>query len=445
MRLPRIFGKKRGHRRTGSQAWGTFGDGVFHATLVLIGGVFGGLLISGVAVPEWRMNHDFVATSCRVVATGLVKRTVDTGDGAAAVTYRPCVRLRYEADGRTRESWNSGDLAAATDDRQAALKALAAWPLGAEPQGWYDPAAPDTIVLRRGYNWWTWLLTLLLPGALVAFGGSGLARTLRRWGRSEEAVAAVTGLPTLLGRRPPAADLPGVPPCEDLVNSPGTLLRYRLPIESPENWTLIGIGLFALLWNTVLVVLAVGAGLDLAGGQRDWLLLAVLVPCSAVGIAAVATFARGLVLATAVGTTHVEIADHPLFPGGRCEAMISQGGSGTLRELAATLELEESATFRQGTDTRSETTVVQQLPVGSWHDVRLEPGRNFETRFSVVIPRDAMHSFVSEHNAVRWRLVIRGTPARWPPFTRVFPVVVFPEPPGRETGSGGRTTQEAAA
>jgi hypothetical protein len=41
--------------------------------------------------------------------------------------------------------------------------------------------------------------------------------------------------------------------------------------------------------------------------------------------------------------------------------------------------------------------------------------------------------------------VIRGTPARWPPFTRVFPVVVFPEPPGRETGSGGRTTQEAAA
>lgn len=444
MRLPRIFGKKRGHRRTGSQAWAAVGDGVFHAALVLIGVVFGGLLISGVAVPEWRMNHDFVETGCRVVATGLVKRSVATGDDAAAVTYRPCVRLRYEAGGRTRDSWNSGELTAPAGDRQAALAALASWPLGAERRGWYDPDAPDTIVLRRGYNWWTWLLALLLPGALVAFGSSGLARAVRRWGRSEEAVAA--GMPALLGRTPQAAaELPGVPPCEDLVNSPGTLLRYRLPIESPENWALIGIGLFALLWNTVLVVLAVGAGLDLAGGQRDWLLLAVLVPCCAVGIAAVAMFVRGLVLATAVGTTHVEIADHPLFPGGRYEAMISQGGSGTLRELAATLELEESATFRQGTDTRSETTVVLQLPVGTWRDVQLEPGRNFETRFTVAIPRDAMHSFVSEHNAVRWRLVIRGTPARWPPFTRMFPVVVFPEPRGQPAGSGGRALQESAA
>jgi len=447
VRLPRIFGKKRGHRRTGSQDWGTFGDGAFHAALILIGVVFGGFLIAGVAWPEWRLNRDFVETRCRIVATGLAKRTEEAAPGTFSVTWRPCVRVRYDAAGGTRESWTAAGPATGSADRPTALGGLVAWRLGSETRGWYDPAAPDTIVLSRGSGWWAWLLALLLPGALVAFGGSGLARTVRRWGRSEEAVAATAGLPDLLAHAPHrAADPPGVPSCDDLVNSPGTLLRYRLPIESPENWALIGMGLFAVLWNTVLVVLAVGAGFDLARGGRDWLLLAVLVPCCAVGIAAVAAFVRGLVLATAVGTTHVEIADHPLLPGRRYEAVIAQGGSGVLRELTATLELEESATFRQGTDNRSERLAVRRLPVGTWHDVQLAPGKIFETRFAVAIPDDAMHSFAAEHNAVRWRLVIRGKPVRWPPFTRMFPVVVFPRPDrGAEPGATGRRLERPAS
>jgi hypothetical protein len=39
-----------------------------------------------------------------------------------------------------------------------------------------------------------------------------------------------------------------------------------------------------------------------------------------------------------------------------------------------------------------------------------------------------MHSFASDHNAVKWRLVVRGRPERRPAFLRVFPLVVFPAP-----------------
>jgi hypothetical protein len=39
-----------------------------------------------------------------------------------------------------------------------------------------------------------------------------------------------------------------------------------------------------------------------------------------------------------------------------------------------------------------------------------------------------MHSFASEHNAVRWLVVVRGQPIRWPAFRRTFPVVVLPDP-----------------
>ena len=426
MRLPRFFGKKRGHRRTGLQAWGTVGDAVFHAALLLAGVVFGGLLVSGIAMPEWRINHDFLQTRCTVVGKRIERRVVDRPPGG----WHPALLVRYAAEGGEHEAWAWPAPTAAATDRAAAISRLAAWPLGGELPGWYDPAAPGSLVLQRGYNWWMWLLALLLPGALVAFGGSGLARAVRRWGKSEERHAASTGLfDPLTHATRMAPDHPGVPSCEDLVNSPGTILRFRLPLESPENWTLLGFGLFALLWNAVLAVLAVQAGIDLLGGRWDWLLVCLLLPFAAVGVAAVVVFVRGFILATAVGTTQLEIADHPLRPGGVYGVMLAQAGSGTFRELAVTLEAEEQATFRQGTDTRSERVVVWRGPIHSWRDVQLSPGTRFEAHATVRVPEAAMHSFASEHNSVRWMIAVHGVPARWPAFRRVFPLVVYPPAP----------------
>jgi hypothetical protein len=426
VRLPRIFGKKRGHRRTGSQAWGTVGDAAFHAALLLTGLVFGGLLVSGVAVPEWRINHDYVRTACTVVGKRVERRVVDQPPGS----WHPALLVRYRAVDAEREAWAFPGPLAVNADRGAAIRRLAAWKLGDAIPGWYDPAEPGTVVLQRGYNWPMWLLALLLPGALVAFGGSGLLRAVRRWGKSEEHQAAATGITDLLHPLQHAAgaapDHPGVPSCDDLMNSPGTILRYRLPIASPENWTLLGVGLFALLWNAVLAVLAVQAGLDLLGGRRDWLLFALLLPFAAVGIAGIALFVRGFVLATAVGTTQLEIADHPLRPGGSYGLLVAQAGKGPFREIALDLELEEQATFRQGTDTRSERLVVWRQPIHAWRDVELSPGARFEAHASLHLPETVMHSFVSEHNCVRWMIVVRGEPAGWPAFRRVFPLVVFP-------------------
>jgi hypothetical protein len=429
VRLPTLLGKKRGHRRTGSQAWGSFGEGLFHAVLVGAGIVFAGLLISGVAVPEWRLNHDFLETRCRIRGTGLLRRTVEDPPGSFVTTWAPALLLRYEADGRTMESWSRAR-ATAFADRTQALERLSGFRIGEQVTGWYDPSDPSTIVLERGFNWWMWLLALLLPGALLGFGGTGLLRALRRWGRSEEAIAASRGFSALLGApKGPTRDpqtFPGVPSCDDLVNSPGTILRYRLPIESPENWTLLGLGLFAALWNAVVVVFGVGAGLDLLGGRSDRLLLTLLVPFIGVGVAAVVLFVRRLIITTAVGTTQVEVSDHPLRPGGRYDVLLAQAGSGLLRELALELQMEEQATFRQGTDTRTETRSVYRRRVSTWNDLQLDPGRRFEERVAIDIPREAMHSFSSEHNQVRWRLVVRGVPARWPSFLRTFPMVVFP-------------------
>lgn len=425
MRLPRFFSKKRGHRRTGSEVWGSVGEALFHATLVVAGVAFGGFLITGIAVPEWRINHDFIERRGTVVGKGLARR----GPGSAAAaqaSWQPSIRLRYAVGAEPVVAWAFDGIP--ETDRTRALERLDRTSLGEEKICWYDPDRPTHVVLSRGYNWWVWALTLLLPGALLAFGGAGLSRSLGRWGRSQERQAATGHRPRdpLANEPTSTPGHPGVPSCEDLVNSPGTILRYRLPIESPESWNLLGLGLFAVLWNAVVVLLAVNAGLDLLGGRIDWLLLAVLVPFAVVGVAGVVAFTRSLVLATAVGTTQLEISAHPLRPGGTYEALLAQGGAGAFSDLEMSLELEEQATFRQGTDTRTERLVVWKSPLGSWPGLQLAPGTRFEARATIHVPSSAMHSFASEHNGVNWRIVIRGRPARWPAFTRAFPVVVFP-------------------
>ena len=117
----------------------------------------------------------------------------------------------------------------------------------------YPSSESGVAIPSPAFERWVRLLTLLIPLALVAFGGAGLVRVVRGWGKSQERRAVI-------GRRPirdgqgsveGGPGLPGVPSCDDLENSPGTVLRYRLPLESPENWSLVALGLFALLWNEI--------------------------------------------------------------------------------------------------------------------------------------------------------------------------------------------------
>ncbi len=434
VRLPRFFSKKRGERRTDSPAWGSVGEWLFHVVLLLAGVIFATVLLVGVAVPEWRINNRYREGEGVIVGKGVARTTKTDLLGSQHRTWRPVLRVRYLVAGRRYEGWDQGTSSTVVADRKTALAALGKWQLGETVPCWFDPESPDSFVMVRGYNWWMWLLTFLLPGALVASGGAGVVRGLQAWGKSEERRSAAAQVGRI---RPadPASDggesreaviFPAVPSCDDLVNSPGTVLRYRLPIESPETWTMIGTGLFAVCWNAVVVILAVTVGLDLAGGKIDWWLLGLLGPFVAVGVGAIVLFLRELVFTSAIGPTHLEMSDHPLLPGGRYDVLLVQTGTVRLRRLELAVELEERATFRQGTDTRTERLTVWRNVIGRWSGVEPVSGTPFEARIACQLPEMAMHSFESAHNAVVWRLVVRGLPERWPAFSRMVPLVVAP-------------------
>ena len=394
----------------------------------MAGLTIGVLMLAGVAVPEWRINNQFIEVNGRLIGKGLARHTLRDVFGGAKYSWRPALLVQYVVEGEDVESWNTVHSSETSETRAFALHELDDWELGGQLRCWYDPDDIKTVVLKQGYSWWLWLLALLLPGALVAFGVTGLLQSLQSWGRSEERQAVQFGriFETFTSPPPETVGFPTIPACDNLVNSPGTMLRFRLPTESPEAWSLIGAGLFSGLWNVVVILLAVNVGFDIAGGRANLWLLGLLAPFTIVGLASVALFFRQLFLITAIGPTHVEISSHPLRPGNQYQVLLSQAGSVSFRKLELFLELEEQATFRQGTDVRTERQVVWQSLIRRWNNVEPLPGTPFEAEVQLQLPSKAMHSFSTTHNTVSWRLVLRGVPERWPALVRVFPVVVFP-------------------
>jgi hypothetical protein len=97
-----------------------------------------------------------------------------------------------------------------------------------------------------------------------------------------------------------------------------------------------------------------------------------------------------------------------------------------MRSLELLLVCEEEATFRQGTDIRTERCCVFRETVFSEEQFRIEPSKAFERECELRVPERVMHSFRAKHNAVHWMLVARGQAQSWPAFERSFPVVIYP-------------------
>jgi hypothetical protein len=135
---------------------------------------------------------------------------------------------------------------------------------------------------------------------------------------------------------------------------------------------------------------------------------------------------RQFLIETGVGATIIEIAAHPLAPGGEYEVFLSQSGRLTVNALTVLLVCDESATYRQGTNTRTTSRRVYEQPVFLREGFDIQQGAPLECRLRVTIPAHAMHSFTSDHNKVEWKLLVKGSVARWPDFERGFPLVVYP-------------------
>jgi Protein of unknown function (DUF3592) len=410
------------------------GEAAVFAFFLALGTVFLVLLLRMPVLPEWRANHDFVRTTGAV----LKKRVMPNAEGTS---YRAEIFVRYTVGDRQYQRWtydvtfdspwaysSNRDLRQAEIDRFEEARPCPVW---------YDPEDPTTAVVVRGYSGFLWSL-LLLPVSFIIIGGAGLVYAIRGWGKSPEHLAAAT---QLAARRelfeettPLARDYPHVPRDANLTNSPGTRLKYRLPINTKQGWKLLAATLICAGWNGIVIgflVKALSATDESGLRETDWRLLAFVLPFLIIGLGMIYYLIRQLLIATGLGPTQLEISDHPLLPGRHYDLFLSQAGRLKMNFLEIDLVCEEQATYRQGTDTRTEQRRVYQERVFERRTFDIPQGMPFEQQCRIEIPPTAMHSFSADHNEVQWKFVVRGEVLGWPKYERSFPIIVFPKPTGQ--------------
>jgi hypothetical protein len=422
----RWYEKKRGNRRTGSSRLGRAGELLFFAALFLLG--CGGLvaIFTFFVIPEWRVNHDFIEHTCTVENTCLAEN---------GGLYRAEIEIKYVIDGveYVRPTYDIATVMEAgssySSDKEGKQAIRNSFTRHKQYPCWYDPENPSRVVLVRGYSWWVWL-SLIVPVSFLLIGGGGLIYAVLHWGKSAERSAVIAqraqGRELFNGNGRSGPKFPTIPDGADITNSPGTKLKFRLPIGTSPGWALLGTLLLCVFWNGIVSVFAVLAVGSYLSGHPDWLLMAFVVPFVVAGIALMVLFVRQMLVTTGIGPTLVEISDHPLVPGAQYRLFLSQAGRLKINTLAVALVCEEQATYRQGTDARTETRQVYEQELFRREGFQVRHGLPFEGECEFAVPTGIMHSFKAAHNQVNWKVVVKGDAAGWPDFKRTFSVIVHP-------------------
>ena len=120
----------------------------------------------------------------------------------------------------------------------------------------------------------------------------------------------------------------------------------------------------------------------------------------------------------------VAVCSHSyLQPGSEFEiSWLQKGNSKRIRKLILTLEGKEQVTYRQGTNTRTETSVFFSERILETVDPS-EISRGFR---EVKIPDEAMHTFDAANNKIIWTLQIHGEIPYWPDILDDFTITVYP-------------------
>lgn len=276
--------------------------------------------------------------------------------------------------------------------------------------------------------------------ALIITGAVGAIYSVLLTGTSAERRAAIAKRAKdsdLLSETQGATQVyPAIPDATNWKNSPGIRLAYRLPAASSPSWRLVLLASFCLLWNGAVAVLAVLAAnqgdafrISSLGSPAGWSLFRVIVALYAcVGAWSIHGLFRNLLAATAIGPTSVEVSALPLQPGGQYRVFLTQAGHLKIDWLELTLVCDEEVSFSDGTDTRTETKRIFETSLFRKELFEVHPSQPFQVECPLDVPLDAMHSLVTENNAVNWMLIVSASAKKWPTFQRVFPLLLHPSP-----------------
>lgn len=295
---------------------------------------------------------------------------------------------------------------------------------------------PESTILRIGFGFW---LMVIASSSFIVIGFTGFILQVSQTLASPELRSTLVDKAKRDHQRRAAGEDNSagelyLPSLQELTDSPGTRLAYRLAQQSGERTPIVLCTLFTTAWNSMLAVLIAISILNHLSGRPDWFLTVLLVPFAVVSYFTTGWFFRLFRRHAGIGPTAVEISDLPLLPGNTYQLYLCQYGRARFTELFVRLIGYEESTYQQGTDLRTERVEMARVeaeglashapPVaGGWV---VEPEKPLELDCRITLPIDMMHSFQGQNNAVMWKIVVQGAAVKWPTFCRSFPVVVYP-------------------
>ncbi len=229
--------------------------------------------------------------------------------------------------------------------------------------------------------------------------------------------------------------LPNVPEIPSNVR-PGTSLPHRLVTESGGCCMIVMIVVAFLLVPTVFFFDRAMAGLVALG----FLIAISYGRVTALGYATIGDVALGFLIAISYGLyclawirfvekTWIELGDHPLWPGASSRIAVGHPSLTRFRNLRVTLRQVEEVHYFAGSSTTTEKHTVHEARVLKGNERVLSAAEPLRLSGSLQIPGDTMHSFTSEHNRIRWYLVVEGKAGVRRKFERDFDILVYPFPP----------------
>jgi hypothetical protein len=158
------------------------------------------------------------------------------------------------------------------------------------------------------------------------------------------------------------------------------------------------------------------------GDGFSWFLALFLTPFVVVGLVLVGAFVSQ-VLALSNPVPRITLNRRVLRPGERLEVdWQMRGRVQALRRLRLSLEGREEATYRRGTDTRTDREVFATVDLLDTGDLATMAAG----RVARDLPARLMHSFAAKNNKIVWALRVRGEIPRWPDVDEEFVVTIAP-------------------
>jgi len=356
--------------------------------------------------------RNWPAVTCNIISSDVQRHR-----GSKSTTYSVDILYSYEFNGREFRSNRYGFMTGSSSGYKGKSEIAARYRPGSQSVCYVNPRDPGEAVLERGFTAGLWLG--LIPLVFVLVGAGGIIGSLRGGRAPENDASPYERLP--MSRI--SGSNPGVRTFSELT---GDLAAPRVLKSSNSRLAgVIGIGIFAVIWNSVIFFgFLRDSGFFRRGHTNffDWFSVLFMIPFVLVGLAMIVWW---VYLLLGFFNPKVELTLTPGVPqlGDKISvAWRLSGRTQVLRGMKIFVEAREEATYRRGTSTYTDRKPFLKLELYT-SATSMEPETGHA---SVSLPADSVPTWKSDNNKIVWAVHVVGEIPRWPDLKEEFVIEVHP-------------------